>query len=42
MAVLLPGGRAVVGGVKTFALENNAYQLVDLAQRNSVAAGANG
>jgi len=42
MAVLLPGRRAVVSGVKPFALENNAYRLVDLAQRDRIAIGANG
>jgi len=42
MAVLLPGRRAVVGGVKPFTLENNTYRLVDLAQRNRIAIGANG
>lgn len=42
MAVLLPGWRAVVGGVKPFTLENNAYRLVDLAQRDCIAIGANG
>jgi len=42
MAVLLPGWRAVVGGVKSLTLENNAYRLVDLAQRDRVAIGANG
>ena len=42
MAILLPGRRAVIGGVKTLALENNPYRLVDLAQRDRVAIGANG
>ena len=42
MAILLPGRRAVIGGVKTLALENNTYRLVDLTQRDRIAIGANG
>ena len=42
MAVFLPGWRAVVGGVESLALENDAYRLVDLAQSYRVAVGANG
>ena len=42
MAVLLPGWRTVIRGVKSLTLEDNAYRLVDLAQRNTIAVGANG